>query len=244
LGDDIMITLETIKASETFRFLIMKANEYLIHRGYTEHGTRHVNFVSRKTAYILRELGYDKRTVELGAIAGYLHDIGNMHNRKYHGPTGANIVYTELRQMDMSLDEICQITTAIANHEEEIGEAISPISAALILADKSDAHRTRASRAKETYDIHDRVNLAITDSDLSVSKETMTITLDIDFDTSTCQVMDFFEIYLSRMEMSKQAATLLGCRFRLVINGLELLGYLKKALNEQAQDEPPASLAR
>lgn len=218
-----MLNLEDIRNNPNFRLMIKKAHDYLTERGYTEHGFRHVTYVSKVTAYILAELGFDKRTVELGAIAGYLHDIGNMFNRKYHGISGANIVYTELRQMGMPLDEICDITMAIANHEEEIGQAVSPITAALIIADKSDAHRTRVHR-KNSSDIHDRVNLAILDSQVKVDKNARTITLYIDFDQSRCQVMDYFEIYLNRMEMCKTAASLLGCRFRLLINNLELLG--------------------
>ncbi len=222
-----MLTLKDIQANANFRLLIARANEYLALLGYTEHGLRHVTYVSTMTAYILKSLQHDERTVELGAIAGYLHDVGNMHNRKYHGPTGANIVFTELRMLGMPLDEICEITMSIANHEEEIGIPVSPISAALIIADKSDAHRTRVRRTR-VHDIHDRVNLAITSSSLVVDNGGKTITLDISFDTSECQIMDYFEIYLRRMEMCKQAASLLGCRYRLVINGLELLGQVQE----------------
>ncbi|MDD4517781.1 MAG: metal-dependent phosphohydrolase [Limnochordia bacterium] len=174
---------------------------------------------------VLQSLGYPARTVELGAITGYLHDIGNMHNRKYHGPTGANIVFHELRKLDMPLEEITQITTAIANHEEEIGHPVSPISAALIIADKSDAHRTRTNK-KNSTDIHDRVNLAISQSKVTVDEPNQIIALEIEFDNRICQVMDYFTIYLSRMDMCKRAADLLGCRFRLVINGLEMLGHV------------------
>ena len=169
----------------------------------------------------------------MGSIAGHLHDIGNMHNRKYHGVTGANLVFAELQAMGMDLAEICEITTAIANHEEEIGHAVTPITAALIIADKSDAHRTRVHRVvpdkQPSLNIHNRVNLAITGSKVSVDAHAKTITLDIQFDQTSCQIMDYFEIYLNRMDMCKEAAALLGCRFRLVINGLELLGRLGQA---------------
>lgn len=225
-----MITLNEVRSNPNFQLMIDRACDYLTARGYTEHGMRHVTYVARTTAFILAELGFDARTVELGAIAGYLHDIGNMHNRKYHGVTGANLVFVELREMGMDLAEICEITTAIANHEEEIGKAVTPITAALIIADKSDAHRTRVNRIisdnEPGLNIHDRVNLAITDSKVSVDAHTRTITLDIMFDQSSCQIMDYFEIYLNRMNMCKEAAAMLGCRFRLVINGLELLGQL------------------
>lgn len=222
-----MITLGEIKANAVFTSLIENSNAYLKARGYTEHGLRHVSYVSEKTAYILRELGHDERTVELGAIAGYLHDVGNLFNRKHHSISGAGLVYYELSRLGMAHSEVCAVTTAIANHEEEIGHAVSPISAALILADKSDAHRTRANRLQDDRrpTIHDRVNLAITETKLYVER-TETITLEISFDQTVCQIMDFFEIYLTRMEMCKEASTLLGCRFRLLINDLEFLGKL------------------
>ena len=222
-----MITLDNIKNDDDFNYMIKQAQNYLQEKGYTEHGFRHVNYVSRYTAYILEQLDFNNRTVELGAIAGFLHDIGNMFNRKHHGVSGANIVYNELRRMKMPLEEITTITTAIANHEEEIGNAVSPVSSALIIADKSDAHRTRASK-NNTNEIHTRVNLAIQDSSIKVIPENKEIILKIDYDSSISQVMDYFEIYLNRMEMCKKAASHLNCRFRLLINNLELLGKMDK----------------
>ena len=220
-----MITLEDIKNNPDFNLMVKKANNYLSERGYTDHGFRHVNYVSNLTAHILEELEYDQKTVELGGIAGYLHDIGNMFNRKHHGVSSANLAYTELRRLGMPLEDITKITTAIANHEEEIGQPVSPITSALILADKSDAHRTRANK-DNADEIHDRVNYAIQDSRVEVDQEKMDITLYIEFDTSICQVMDFFEIYLYRMEMCKAASNHLDCRFRLIINDLKILGRL------------------
>lgn len=220
-----MLTLKDIKSNPDFKHMIKQANHYLAEKGYTEHGFRHVNYVSETTERILKDLDFPERTVELGAMAGYLHDIGNMFNRKHHGVSGANIVYNELRRMDLPLEEITKITTAIANHDVEIGKAVSPITAALILADKSDAHRTRVKKKDSTF-IHDRVNLAIRDSSIDVDPEAEAITLRIDYDSSISQVMDYFEIYLSRMEMCKEASKYLGCRFRLLINDLELLGHV------------------
>lgn len=220
-----MITLDDIKNNQDFHLMIEKAHLYLTERGYTEHGFRHVNYVSDVTSHILKELDFDSRLVELGAIAGYLHDIGNMFNRKHHGISGANIVYNEFRRMNVPLEEICKVTTAIANHEVDIGHTVSPITAALIIADKSDAHRTRVHK-EYSNQIHNRVNLAIRDSEIVVNPAEKTITLHIDYDSSICQVMDYFEIYLYRMEMCKEAASHLGCRFRLMINNLELLGNI------------------
>ena len=223
-----MLTLQDIKQDPVFQTLIERSGSYLKTRGYTEHGLRHVTFVAEKAAAILDQLGFDQRTVELAAIAGYLHDVGNLVNRKDHGITGAILVYQELRRMGMDVEEICTVTSAIGNHEEANGRAVGPVSAAVILADKSDAHRTRANRLEDDRrpGIHDRVNLAITDSKLYVDKQERTITLEISFDQTICQIMDFFEIYLTRMEMCKEASSVLGCRFRLVITGLEFLGNL------------------
>lgn len=218
-----MISLKEIKENKDLKYMIKNANQYLAARGYTEHGFRHVNYVSKLTAYILKELNYDQHTVELGRIAGYLHDIGNMFNRKHHGISSANIIYTELRRMEVPIEDICRITTAIANHEEEIGYPVNPLTSALILADKSDAHRTRANK-KNSSQIHDRVNLAIQDSTLKVDANDKKISFYVDYDASISQIMDYFEIYLYRMEMCKQAAYNLNCRFHLFINNLELLG--------------------
>ncbi|MFW5981614.1 MAG: HD domain-containing protein [Halanaerobiaceae bacterium] len=228
-----MLTLKEIKENKDFKLMIENANNYLGARGYTEHGFRHVNYVSKQTAYILEKLNFDEKTVELGAITGYLHDIGNMFNRKHHGISSANIVYTELRRMNAPLEDILRITTALANHEEEIGHAVTPITSALILADKSDAHRTRANKKNSTQ-IHDRVNLAIQDSSVEVDAKQKKITLHIEYDSSISQVMDYFEIYLHRMEMCKDAANNLGCRFHLMINNLELLGQVDYALKEDS----------
>ncbi|MFP4661077.1 MAG: HD domain-containing protein [Halanaerobiales bacterium] len=230
-----MLTLKSIKENEDIQYMIRNANDYLAARGYTEHGFRHVNYVSKLTGYILEELNFDKHTVELGRIAGYLHDVGNMFNRKHHGVSSANIVYTELRRMEIPIEDICKITTAIANHEEDIGHPVNPITSALILADKSDAHRTRANKKNATQ-IHDRVNLAIQDSSLEVDSENKKITLHIDYDATISQVMDYFEIYLYRMEMCKQAASNLNCRFHLMINNLELLGNVDQKIYKELKE--------
>ncbi len=214
------ITLETIKNDKDFRALIDTANEYLKQMGYTEHGPRHVTCVARTTANILRELGYDERTIELGAIAGYIHDIGNVVNRKNHGLSGANLAFQLLLKKRMDMKEIATIVGAIGNHEEETGKPVSPVSAALIIADKSDTHRSRVRRdSYDINDIHDRVNLAIKKNMLVVDEENKIIRLVIFMDESSAP-MEYLQIYMSRMVLSEKAAEYLGCTFELVINGM------------------------
>ncbi|MGI6004157.1 MAG: HD domain-containing protein [Christensenellales bacterium] len=213
-----MITLKDVKNDPEIKQLISSANHVLSVIGYTEHGPRHVGYVSRTSAEILKELGYDERTVELAAIAGWVHDVGNAVNRDFHGVTGAQLIYHILVQRGMPYNEVCKIISAVGNHEERNGRAVSEISAALILADKSDAHRTRVHRGQyDPADIHDRVNYAIRDNKLIVNREQMIIRYDVQMD-DTSSILEFMQIYLTRMRMSEAAAKYLGCRFQFVVN--------------------------
>lgn len=213
------ITLEDVKSDADIRALIEATNHNLEVMGYTEHGLRHVGYVSRTTANILRELGYDERTVELGAITGWIHDIGNAINRKNHGLTGAGLAFGLLKNSGMDMTEIATVMGAIGNHEEETGIPVSPVSAALIIADKSDAHRSRVRRDRyDLKDIHDRVNMSIKKNSLVVDAKHRVIRLVICMD-ETSALMEYLQIYLSRMILSEKAAAYLGCTFELVING-------------------------
>lgn len=215
-----IITLEGIKSNYDFRRLIHTANNNLEVMGYTEHGLRHVGYVSKTTANILQEIGCEPRIVELGAIAGWIHDIGNCVNRKNHGQTGAMLAFSILTKMKMDIDEICTIIGAIGNHEEETGLPVNAVSAALIIADKSDAHRTRVR--KKTYDasdIHDRVNLAIKKNYLVIDDKEKKIKLVIYMD-NTSATMEYLQIYFSRIELSEKAAEFLGYTFDLMINNV------------------------
>lgn len=213
-----MITLKEVKANPMVKSLIKATDRCLDVMNYTEHGERHATYVSRITGKILKELGYDERIVELGLIAGYLHDIGNSINRKFHGITGANLAFNILREMGMNEEEIAVVIGAIGNHEEEIGVPVNPISAALIIADKSDAHKTRVHKGKfDQNDIHDRVNYAIKKNIIEVDNENKIILSKIYMDNMS-SVMEYFEIYLSRIIISEKAAKFLGTSFRLYIN--------------------------
>jgi len=213
------VTLEQVRTNPEFRALIDGANKNLEVMGYTEHGLRHVGFVSKTTANILRELGFDARTVELGAIAGFIHDIGNAVNRKNHGQTGAVLAYAILRRMKMSAEEITIIIGAIGNHEEESGIPVNPVSAALIIADKSDAHRSRVRKKNlNVTDVHSRVNISIKRNYITVDKDKKIIRLFIYMDTSMSAPMEYLQIYLSRMVLCEQAADFLKCGFELHIN--------------------------
>lgn len=213
-----MITLKEVRENPLVQSLIKATDNCLSVMKYTEHGERHAGYVSSVTGKILKELGYDDRTIELGYIAGYLHDIGNSVNRKYHGITGANLAYSILKDMGMPNEEVITIIGAIGNHEEEIGVPVNPVSAALIIADKSDAHRTRVHKGKfNKDDIHDRVNYAIKKNIIEVDNKNKLISSKIYMNDSS-SVMEYFEIYLSRIVISEKAANFLGTQFRLYIN--------------------------
>lgn len=217
------ITLRDIKANPKIMAAIDGANELLNSMGYTEHGHRHVGIVSGITKHIMETLGMPEREVELGQIAGYMHDIGNVINRIDHPISGANLAFVFLNEMGMDVQEIAPILGAIGNHEELAGTPISVMSAALIVADKSDVHRSRVQNPlMETFDIHDRVNYAVTKSRVEMEKETKTIRLVLEIDTQFASVMEYFEIFLSRMVMCRKASKLFGYNFSLVANGTSL----------------------
>ena len=192
--------------------------------GYTEHSHRHISIVSKRAGDILEKLGYPERTVELTRIAGYLHDIGNCVNRTDHAHSGAIMAYNILKEMGMPVEERTEIMMAIGNHDENTGTAVSDISAALILADKSDVHRDRVTNTNmSTFDIHDRVNYAVTDANLEIDAEYRKVILKLTIDTQICPVLDYFQIFMDRTMMSKYAAKYLHIWFELVINGTKLL---------------------
>ena len=214
-----MITLQDIKQNEAIRVLIRAGNRYLEAMGYTEHGPRHVGYVSHTASGILRALGYSPREVELAAIAGWVHDVGNSVNRHDHGPLGATLLLPILRETGMELADVMEIITAVGNHEEQSGFISSAVSAALALGDKSDAHKSRVRNGKpDMTDIHDRVNFAIQANHVSVDRQKRVIRHELTMD-DTSSVMEYLQIYMSRIVMCEKAAAFLRCSFDLVING-------------------------
>ncbi len=216
------ITLELVQEDPELSSFISAADRVMEGLGYTEHGFRHANLTARIAYNVITRAGFDEHTANLACVAGYLHDVGNMISRYAHGQTGGVLVYQALRDRVPSAD-LAQIVSAIANHEEENGYAISPVSAAVILADKSDVHRSRVRKTGQIeFDIHDRVNFAAEQSFLRVDSEAKTATLELTIDTQISQVMEYFEIFLGRMQMCRLAAEVLDCKFKLHINGAEL----------------------
>lgn len=218
------ITLEAVKKNAQVNSFIEAANDYLGAIGYTEHGFRHVGLVASVAHNTLTHLSYAEPLPELAAVAGYLHDIGNVVNRQDHGQSAALIAMRILTEMNATPDEIAIIISAIGNHEEEIGDPVNPVAAALILADKSDVHKTRVRNPSMIgVDIHDRVNYAAERSFLRVDARKKTISLELTIDTKISQVMEYFEIFMSRMIMCRRAAKFLKCNFELIINERKLL---------------------
>jgi metal-dependent HD superfamily phosphatase/phosphodiesterase len=218
------VTLEMVRAHPAVKTFIGLADRYLGELGYTEHGFRHAKIVARDARKVLASLSYGGREPERAAIAGYLHDIGNFVSREGHPQTGATLSYSFLSELGMPLGEIGIVMGAIGNHEEGVGEPVSPEGATLILADKADVHRSRVrNKDPDTFDIHDRVNYAVESSILRVESAERTITLALQIDTKISKIMEYFEIFLGRMAMCRRAAEFLACQFRLVINDNELL---------------------
>ena len=217
------VTFEEIWKSEEVNAYIKNGNDNLGVIGFTEHGLAHAKRSSDVARQILQSLGYDARTCELAAIAGYMHDIGNVVNRSDHAQSGALMAFTILNKLQMDPAEIALVVAAIGNHDEGTAAAVNPIAAALILSDKSDVRRSRV-RDKGTVaaDIHDRVNYAVERSAMEIDPENRTAVLNIVIDTTICPVMEYFEIFLTRMVLCRQAAQFLNLQFELIINDTRL----------------------
>jgi len=216
--------LEQVKADTQTTAFLAAADEFLAAQGFTEHGYRHANLVGHIAFNVLTHLGHEPRTAELGAVAGYLHDVGNVVSRAYHGQTSAMLAFHLLRELEVPPADMAMVMSAVGNHEEQYGVAVSPVSAAVILADKSDVHRSRVRKdASIDMDIHDRVNYAVEASFLRVDPEARTLTLELRIDTAISQVLEYFEIFLERMIMCRRAARTLGCDFRITVNDVPVL---------------------
>ncbi len=219
-----MLTYEEIKQNEDIKTYITKADESLRALGFTEHSFAHVTKVSVTAAYILERLGFSAHEIELAKIAGHLHDIGNLVNRIEHSQSGAVMAFRILDNLGFSAEDTATVVTAIGNHDEGTGVPVNPVAAALILADKSDVRRSRVRNSDPaTFDIHDRVNYSVVDSDLVIGEDNKDITLTLKIDTEISSVMDYFEIFIGRMVLCRKAAEMLGLKFKLVINNQTLL---------------------
>ena len=214
-----MITFNEIKNNKDIRTLISAADQSLAALGFTDHSFAHVGLVSERAGDILDALGAEPREVELTRIAGYLHDIGNLVNRTEHSQSGAVMAFRILDKMGMDMSEIATVVTAIGNHDEGTGVPVSRVAAAIILADKSDVRRSRVRNTDcATFDIHDRVNYSVVNSELHIDPDSKTIRLSLEIDTTISSIMDYFEIFLKRMTMCCRAADKLGLVFKLTIN--------------------------
>ena len=219
-----MLTYNEITQNEAIKTYIVKADESLAALGFTEHCFAHVTHVAETAGYILKTLGYDDRTIELAKISGYLHDIGNLVNRKDHAQSGAVMTWSILNDMKCDAAEMATIVTAIGNHDEGTGVPVNTVAAAMILADKSDVRRSRVRNNDiSKFDIHDRVNYSVKKSTLKINEDKTIVKLKLNVDTKFGSVMDYFEIFMTRMVLCRKAAEKLGLQFKLIINEQQLM---------------------
>ena len=219
-----IVTFDEIRHDKEIRSYVEMGDQALVAMGYTEHSFQHAFRTANIAARILKNLNFSDREVELTRIAGYMHDIGNMVNRDDHAHSGGVMAFQVLRSLGMESREIASVVSAIGNHDEHTSSPVNAIAAAIILADKSDVRRSRVrNREFATFDIHDRVNYAVKDSRINIDTEEKTAVLKLSIDTSISSVMDYFEIFLSRMLLCRRAAEFLGLQFKLVINDMGLL---------------------
>ena len=218
------MTYQEIKKNEEVRAYLKKGNDNLGVLGYTDHSEAHCTVVAERAGLILKKLEYPEETIELAKIAGFMHDIGNAVNRSRHAEYGAILANELLKVTDLSLEDRITIMSAIGNHDESTGGATDPVSAALIIADKTDVRRNRVrDKDRAAFDIHDRVNYAVTEAKLKINKEKKLISLNLQIDESICTMYEYFDIFLGRMMMCRGAAEILNMKFRLTANGSKVL---------------------
>lgn len=218
------MTYQEIKKNEEVRAYLKKGNDNLGVLGYTDHSEVHCTVVAERAGLILKKLEYPEETIELAKIAGFMHDIGNAVNRSRHAEYGAILANELLKGKDLSLEDRITIMSAIGNHDESTGGATDPVSAALIIADKTDVRRNRVrDKDRTAFDIHDRVNYAVTEAKLKINKEKKLISLNLQIDESICTMYEYFDIFLGRMMMCRGAAEILNMKFRLTANGSKVL---------------------
>ena len=218
------MTYQEIKKNEEVRAYLKKGNDNLGVLGYTDHSEAHCAVVAERAGLILKKLEYPEETIELAKIAGFMHDIGNAVNRSRHAEYGAILANELLKGTDLSLENRITIMSAIGNHDESTGGATDPVSAALIIADKTDVRRNRVrDKDRAVFDIHDRVNYAVTEAKLKINKEKKLISLNLQIDESICTMYKYFDIFLGRMMMCRGAAEILNMKFRLTANGSKVL---------------------
>ena len=218
------MTYQEIKKNEEVRAYLKKGNDNLGVLGYTDHSEAHCTVVAERAGLILKKLEYPEETIELAKIAGFMHDIGNAVSRSRHAEYGAILANELLKGKDLSLEDRIMIMSAIGNHDESTGGATDPVSAALIIADKTDVRRNRVrDKDRAAFDIHDRVNYAVTEAKLKINKEKKLISLNLQIDESICTMYEYFDIFLGRMMMCRGAAEILDMKFRLTANGSKVL---------------------
>ena len=219
-----IVTLDAVKNRDDIQVYVSRADRNMDTIGYTEHGFRHADVVAERARHIIAALDRDPREAELAAIGGYLHDIGNVATRAQHGQVAVLLAHSILKEMGMPPTELAEIMSAVGNHEEPYGDPFGPVAAAVIIADKSDVARSRVRDIHPSrYDEHDRVNYATMSSAVTINHQRTIVSLHLDIDTEIASIMEYFELFLDRMVISRRAAKVLGCEFELVINGTKLL---------------------
>jgi len=218
------LTFDAVQNHRAIKAYIERSKEYLDNLGYTDHGYRHVELVAKRARLLAQQIGLNEHDQELAAIAGYCHDMGNFLGRTDHHYWGSLLFAQSFVGDDYDLADTTAVMQAIANHDKIDLKIVSQIGAALVIADKSDVHRSRVSKevADLTNDIHDRVNYAATNNELTVNKRKKEIYLTIKIDTKIVDPIEYFEIFIDRMTFCRQAADYLGYNFVLTINNFKL----------------------
>jgi metal-dependent HD superfamily phosphatase/phosphodiesterase len=213
-----ILTFEGIRNNPEIQTYLEFTDKAFAIMGYKEHGQGHALRSAMTAENVLKSLGYSAREQELAKIATYMHDIGNMVSTHSHDQSSA-VIFLNVIDEILYGGEVFAVATAIGGHEDKNMKPVSSIAAALVLGDKTDVRRERI-RTKDMFliDKHSLVIAACRKAEVIVDKEKSVIKLKVDIDTSICSVMDYFEIFMSRMIYCKRATNVLRCDLELYIN--------------------------
>ncbi len=219
------ITLAEVKNNNYIQEFIQQTEKYLDALGYTDHGQRHINIVADRARSLAKNIGLKPKQQELAAISGYCHDMGNFLGRTNHHYLGANLFAQVFLSQNKNPQDLSVIMQAIASHDKNELKLVNKVSAILVLADKSDVHRTRVkikNIKKIKEDIHNRVNYSVIKNDFRVNQKNKQIILQLQVDTKITEPLEYFEIFTTRMTYCRLAAKYLNYKFVLIINNFRL----------------------
>ncbi|MFN3550638.1 MAG: HD domain-containing protein [Endomicrobiia bacterium] len=214
---------DLVSNNEEVKMYLIQSDKNFKALGYTEQGLLHAQNTAELADKILQSLEF-KEEIDIAKTAGFLHDIGCAVAYPEHSRSGAIIAKKLLNKLNLPIKDIINIASIIGSHEDIDMIPISELAAAVMIADKTDVRRERVIKTDfKLFDKHDRVHYAVVKNSLNIFKNDRKIKLELLIDPNICSVLEYFDLFFSRIEFCKKAAGKLGLSFELYINDVKYL---------------------